>query len=325
MAYVLGYFFADGSLRMGRCHQLSFHCVQSDGYLLERIKSLLDSHHTIGHRPERINKTNGSKSKAATTLAVISRFMVRDLNSLFSLQPSKSTKDLPLPFIPDQFLVSFVLGYMDGDGCVSENWREVTTISFHGSSQFILQLQLRIVELLDLPQLKISIDKTGLHSFQWSSKSDVNKLANWLYTGETSLYLFRKKTRLDSFLSRRSPGNVSLSKDSTTGFLGVSQNRRTTRWVVEICSSRRRWRLNSYSSKFEAAYVYNCAARLVHGPRARLNTLPSDLISGLDDRRRGELESFVLLRYARFSGDQSSSEYTKESETTSHSDTAQGG
>ncbi len=113
MAYVLGYFAADGSMirnRRGACF-IEFESI--DSLLIRRVRSALVSTHHIGVR--RRNESN--KNQHCTyRLQVGSIEMYADLVKLgFTSRKSLSMR---FPRVPDDYLEHFVRGYFDGDGNV---------------------------------------------------------------------------------------------------------------------------------------------------------------------------------------------------------------
>ena len=114
MAYVLGFFTADGNMIKNKrgAHFIEFQITDLD--LLEDIKEALGSNHKISTRRKNIlNK----KWKDAYRLQIGSKQIFNDLLKL-GLTPNKS-KTIDLPHIPDKYFSHFVRGYFDGDGCIS--------------------------------------------------------------------------------------------------------------------------------------------------------------------------------------------------------------
>lgn len=108
MAYVLGFFFADGSLTFGKRknYYLSFH--SADKSLLLAIRKVLGSTHAVSKR--------SARSGGVYRLQIGSMEMCHDLLNLGL--STRKTKRLILPDIPQEFIGDFVRGYFDGDGNV---------------------------------------------------------------------------------------------------------------------------------------------------------------------------------------------------------------
>lgn len=110
MAYILGFFTADGSMTKNKrgAHFIEIEITDKD--LLYKIRDLFGSNHKIAERQR------NNKWKKAFRLQIGSKAMFNDLLKL-GLTPAKS-KIIDLPKIPDQYFSHFVRGYFDGDGNV---------------------------------------------------------------------------------------------------------------------------------------------------------------------------------------------------------------
>jgi hypothetical protein len=111
MAYILGFFAADGSMirtkRGG--HYVEFH--STDVGLLRLIRAALSSDHKISRRVRR-----STLHKHQYRLQIGSMRMFTDLSAL-GMTPHKS-KILVFPEVPESLHAHFVRGYFDGDGCI---------------------------------------------------------------------------------------------------------------------------------------------------------------------------------------------------------------
>jgi hypothetical protein len=110
MAYVLGFFAADGTMIVNKrgAHFIEFHIT--DLNILRDIRELLKSNHKIGIR------TRDPKWKIGYRIQIGSKELFRDLQ-LLGFTPNKS-KNMKLPAVPNKVWGDFVCGYFDGDGCV---------------------------------------------------------------------------------------------------------------------------------------------------------------------------------------------------------------
>ncbi len=109
MAYVLGFFAADGYITVNK-RGGQFWCIQiTDKELLENIRRAIKSEHKISVRLP--NKPNNNISYR---IQIGSIEMCDDLRKIgFS---DKKTKNLAVPNVPLNFFSHFVRGYFDGDG-----------------------------------------------------------------------------------------------------------------------------------------------------------------------------------------------------------------
>jgi len=111
MAYVLGFFAADGNMlhtkRGG--YYISFHIT--DRIVLQKMRTAMGSTHKIAVRQDK-----RPNYKTGYRLQIGSREMYADLLGL-GFTPNKS-KTLRMPAVPREHFGDFVRGYFDGDGCV---------------------------------------------------------------------------------------------------------------------------------------------------------------------------------------------------------------
>ena len=110
MAYVLGFFSADGYITVNK-RGGQFWCIQiTDKKLLEQIRKAIGSEHKISARPRNRNES------ALYRLQIGSIEMCDDLRKLgFS---ERKTKSLAVLNVPDKYFADFARGYFDGDGSV---------------------------------------------------------------------------------------------------------------------------------------------------------------------------------------------------------------
>ena len=111
MAYVLGFFAADGNMIRNKrgAHFISFKIT--DLCILEAMQKAMGSNHSIGTS----NKVLEGQ-RAQYSLQLGSKKMFADLKKL-DMTPVKSAT-LHLPAVPEKYVGHFVRGYFDGDGCV---------------------------------------------------------------------------------------------------------------------------------------------------------------------------------------------------------------
>lgn len=143
MAYVLGFFAADGSMlknRRGGCF-IEFNIT--DRVVLYQIRAAISSNHKITKRPSR-----SPKWKDIYRIQIGSREWFADLSRLGLTQHKSNT--LRFPKVPKKYMGDFVRGYFDGDGCVYfkrlkyadrkyKRWALLTLFT-SGSKQFLESL-----------------------------------------------------------------------------------------------------------------------------------------------------------------------------------------
>ena len=145
MAYVLGFFAADGNMIKNNrgAHYIAFY--STDFSIIKTVRNLLRSNHKIALK--KLNRPN-PRWKDSYQLQIGSKEIFKDLLKL-KLTPNKSLT-MEMASVPNNQLGHFIRGYFDGDGCVyfKQNWakdrnklRWVFQIKFtSGSRQFLKSL-----------------------------------------------------------------------------------------------------------------------------------------------------------------------------------------
>lgn len=149
MAYILGYFAADGCMvknARGGCY-IEF--TSTDRILLEQVAVSTGSKNVISQR-----NVADDRWRPQYRLQIGSVHWFQNLLQL-GFTPNKSNT-LQLPSVPSRYFRDFVRGYFDGDGCVyfnilsysgRKNPRHVLLTSFtSGSKTFLEKLLLRMRE-----------------------------------------------------------------------------------------------------------------------------------------------------------------------------------
>ncbi len=110
MAYVLGFFAADGCMIQNNRggHFIEFDITDID--LLLAIRTAMKSSHKIAIR------TRNPKHKVGYRIQIGSSKIYDQLHKL-GFSPRKSLT-LRMPDVPAQYFADFVRGYFDGDGCI---------------------------------------------------------------------------------------------------------------------------------------------------------------------------------------------------------------
>lgn len=193
MAYVLGYWYADGSIYQS-VRGSYINVTSVDKNTIDKMKRWLDSRHTI--REARPIWSNG---KTRYILRIGNKNLYKSLLKL-GLYPNKSLS-IQLPNIPNKFMGHFVRGYFDGDGCAyiyrkrGKTQKQIlggfTTTFTSGSKVFLDSLCQYLKSRLGLNRDKVY---GGHRSFQLKyNTGDSMKIFNFMYTEcQPDLYLKRK-------------------------------------------------------------------------------------------------------------------------------------
>ncbi len=206
MAYVLGFFAADGYITVNKRGGQFWSIQITDKDLLYHIKRCLKSEHKIS------KKTGKGNNKNLYRLQIGSFEMCDDLRMLG--YGERKTKCLVIPNVPDKYFSDFVRGYFDGDGNVwvgllhkkRKTQLMAITTSFTSCSQVFL---LSLKEKLDGRGIFGGnvMDRDGNYfRLTYSIRSSL-KLYDFMYnklvSSDNSLLLKRKRIVFEKFIKMR--------------------------------------------------------------------------------------------------------------------------
>ncbi len=204
MAYVCGFFSADGYMTINRRGGQYWSLDIGDKFLINKIKKIIGSNHKIGIR------SRGGGKYITYRLQVGSIEMCEDLRVLG--YDERKTKRLCLPNIPQKYFSDFVRGYFDGDGNVwsgiahknnNKNTRSIQTVFTSCSRDFLD----RINNSLCSAGIENGVLRRGCGDYYRLTYS-INgslKLYKFMYNGlDTSgLFLKRKKGVFEKYIKMR--------------------------------------------------------------------------------------------------------------------------
>lgn len=195
MAYILGYISADGNVTWNEIkgyYSLTITAAEKDKEHLEKIRKRFNSTKPLLY----------GKSTKSYRLIINSKQICLDLME-FGILPRKSLI-LKFPNLPEEYLVDYIRGYIDGDGSLKFYKRprspyfELSICS--GSREFIEALENKIFSKLSINS-KISKTKNTCFLLRYSCKRGL-ALAEWIYKG-ADLFLIRKYNNYQEALSFR--------------------------------------------------------------------------------------------------------------------------
>ena len=193
MAYVLGFFTADGNMIKNKrgAHFISIEVTDKD--ILEKIKKVIGSNHKIGVRAREFPE------KDAYRLQIGSKKIFNDLIKL-GLTPNKS-KIIDLPRVPDKYFSDFVRGYFDGDGNVScgvYNRKDRKSKNYLFGSRFTSGSRIFLESLLK----KLKENEVAKGGFIYNKKRGIDLVFSTNDTKRLFKFMYRNtKNRL--FLERK--------------------------------------------------------------------------------------------------------------------------
>lgn len=166
-AYWLGFIFADGSVSKNK-RQMEIDLSIKDADHLEKFAKLFNVEISYDYCRCRCRVCN---------VYLCSRLVY------IGILPNKSYLDETSVFdnVPFEFINSFILGFMDGDGSVYKDKRrkKYVIVNFAGRKSILKCVKNRLVGNLGVNDNKILPDK-NIFSISWSGKQ-AKKVLEWLY------------------------------------------------------------------------------------------------------------------------------------------------
>lgn len=207
MAYVLGYFAADGCMYRNPRGSYYVAFCSTDRDLLETVKKIMEVNNEI-----EVYKLSNPRCKLRYTLQIGSKSAFERLTK-YGFTPKKSLV-VKLPDIPDELFCHFLRGNLDGDGCVflsyyvkkgRERKSKVFRVSFtSGSRVFLEAMHNKLTKMKIIDGGCIHRKSSGHFELVFSSK-DAGLLYNFMYPSEEVPCLKRKKDVFIKALTKMDP------------------------------------------------------------------------------------------------------------------------
>lgn len=193
MAYVLGFWFADGYMRHDKSYRITF--SSHDKNHLENIRQVVQTTIPL------VQYRRRGKLEENFTLILRSKSLFQQLQALGGIR--RKSLVIEWPYIPDTFLADFLRGYFDGDGSVhfitykrTKDKRKQIDLRSNftsGSPKFLNTLRDLLTKKLGLFSRKVCVYGNGN---QWKlgyGSIDTLKLLKFMYYPGCTLYLSRKE------------------------------------------------------------------------------------------------------------------------------------
>lgn len=178
MAYILGFWFADGCIYGGKIFDITIH--KKDKYLIKKIAEKL------GYEGPVLDYVDRQSSRINFSCVVI----YRDLIELGGSENKSLT--IQFPKVPKEYLSDFIRGYFDGDGCIMNlKGGRINSAFTCGSKDFL-------DSLLEILKKEAGVEGGSYDSSCMSlkfGKKDSIKLGNFMYKDNPELFLLRKKEK----------------------------------------------------------------------------------------------------------------------------------
>jgi len=185
-AWVLGWFYSDGSNQYPKCIKLAL--AEEDKHILEIMKELFKY---TGPIPCYLDKRSKEPDKARwqkmCEFTINGKELGQQLINLGCM--NRKTFKLKMPtkeWVPEKFLNSFILGVWEGDGSIK--LRKMgnhynSSIDITGTKDLIYNLKKYSCSILSLPFGSIEPHKTskGIFTWRFSGNHQVKKFLEWAY------------------------------------------------------------------------------------------------------------------------------------------------
>lgn len=184
MSYILGFWFADGSMEDASKIRAKYIRVSStDKEVIDFIKNTLCSGHKINIRSKGRNKTS-----------FLLRIGNHELyNSLQSLGvTTRKSLNMIFPEVPKRFISDFVRGYFDGDGCVYYKGKRMRIIFTSGSVDFLNKLEKIIRDNAGTTRQNIHHQKSSRAYRLLYSTNDSDRIFKFMFYKKNLPHLRRK-------------------------------------------------------------------------------------------------------------------------------------
>ena len=189
MAYVLGFWYADGHMRHARSYRIIF--------------SSKDKDHLISIRNSFTSNSPVVDDRNSYSLVICSKKLYFELSRLGGT--SHKSASITFPKLPEQFLTDFIRGYFDGDGSVhfihykhTKNGKHYTNIRSNftcGSKVFLESIKNILHSKIGLFERKVC--QYGPHQFKLGyGQKDTAKLLGFMYYPGHTTALTRKAAYL---------------------------------------------------------------------------------------------------------------------------------
>ena len=194
-AYFLGLLYADGYIcKSSYGKQMGIALQLQDKYIIEALYNELQL------------KTKLNIYKNSVKLVVSDNYLCKSLNNL-GIQEDKSHKEFGLPPIKKKFIRSFLLGYFDGDGCITNSGIYPKINICCNSKQFISEVQNYLNDCNIKTTIHSSPRKNNpIYILNVISSESKKRFAQLIYK-KSPIYLLRKYNKFIKYILITLPCN----------------------------------------------------------------------------------------------------------------------
>lgn len=190
MAYLLGFYAADGTVRRD-CNEIKLTLCSIDRDFLEQIRKELQS--------EREIKTYRDGKGYENSSFVFSSAQIKEDFKKYGIISNK-TYNFKFPVnLNKEYWIDFIRGYFDGDGTICKSGKYLRWELCSHEREVLEKIIDFFFERYNIPKINIHQRKDGLYYFQYSQNA-TKQIYNILYT-KNSLFLPRKKEKFDTLIN----------------------------------------------------------------------------------------------------------------------------
>lgn len=191
-AYILGFFYADGS-NFPPKQTISMSLQEEDKDILERIRNEMGSEHELEFLDYSNKHDFGYSYKNQYRLLLFSAHMCKILSEKGMIQNKSLTLEFP-EWLDESLYSHFIRGYYDGDGCVhfSERYKN-SILTITSTEKFCLKIKEYIEKTLPINTYIVDASShNGItRVFGISGANQIKTFLDWLYK-DADIYLERK-------------------------------------------------------------------------------------------------------------------------------------
>lgn len=151
--YWAGFIAADGWIKSD-CNCLGIKLAEKDIKHLEKFKFNIQTESPIRKKISTINE----KKFEQVQIDIYSRYIIKDLYKNFNITPNKTFTLLPPNIKNFNHKISYIVGLIDGDGCISKKTNtDQIRINLVGNKNIIIWSKQILTEWLNLRKSKLSL------------------------------------------------------------------------------------------------------------------------------------------------------------------------
>ncbi len=212
-AYWLGFIYADGWVEYDnqkRVYTLGIELSYIDSEHLIKFNNCLNGNVDVRFR-ERQSYFNKNKIDKMCNIKFYSKNMIESL-SKYNIVPNKTYKKDGLPNIPNEYMISFLHGYIDGDGsffCKNyKNNKKYYAFNITSANDVILndirkylydEYNIKSYISISRP-IGADINKVNVYQLTICAKESVNKFAH-MFLNDNYVYLDRKYDLIQKYIA----------------------------------------------------------------------------------------------------------------------------